>query len=294
MKLLWLKDTGGWGRAVARAALDRGHQAIPYRGLRSFVEHRPDWAFWRLSQETDRLRQEKLLAELFVLTGCAILPQIEQIRLYEDKAAQAERFISWMPATIVVRSPEEFSVRDLVRDLGLPFVSKSANGAASINVRLITTLDQAETEFNRAFSRRGMPIVRGPAQKGYLIWQKLCAGNDYDYRINRVGPEYAIFRRWNRDNLPFASGSGRIEEVNPTDDEPSSALEFAQEFLELSNIHFGAIDLVWDNDLEWRLLETSVGWTTDHEPWQKRRFVSGRPCSEFFDVIVDMMEEQSK
>jgi len=171
-----------------------------------------------------------------------------------------------------------------------PFISKSKRGSASKNVRMIETRSAAEAEIALAFGG-GLPAW-GEPQQGYLIWQEVCPGNRYDYRVNIVGREMAIGRRWNKPDTIFASGHSRIDNCDPDEAEPAEVLEFCKKFFETEGITFAAIDIVKGSN-GWKLLETSIAWPEHHLPWQTRIFVSGRPCRDLFAVIVEEMEAGS-
>lgn len=260
MNLWCLDDAGGWGRALQSKALARGWNARLFSSCVDVDEH-DGYAFMRLNQTPPRINHEKATAEGLNATPLVLIPDITQLRLYDDKLQQALTFSKWMPPTLVFRALDnaERLAAFAVDCLGLPFISKTSEGSASHNVRLIKTRTDAAGEAVAAFGP-GIP-ARYTRQEGYLLWQRFLPGNAYDYRVIAVGRQRLILRRYNRDDLPFASGSGRCEPVVALDVETEHVLETANRFFADAKTNWCGIDLVRDPDsLEWKLLEVTLGW----------------------------------
>jgi glutathione synthase/RimK-type ligase-like ATP-grasp enzyme len=197
-------------------------------------------------------RDREVAEELHKRT--TLIPDIAQVRLYEDKEKQVEAFGEWMPETQIFRSREE------VRYLEFPFVSKSRTGASSINVRMVRSRSQADREIDFVFGG-GLKIHKG-MQQGYLIWQRFLNGNPGDYRVIRIGRQHMILRRWNRDDKPMASGSGKFTSIVDLDEETAEVLQTSKLFFDQVQTRWCGIDLAQDPDtLEWKVLESTVGWT---------------------------------
>jgi glutathione synthase/RimK-type ligase-like ATP-grasp enzyme len=266
---LWcyVADRGNWGQQIIQMAIARGLDARPFTEPSDDIR-RGDYVFMRIPQWQPELDVGKTIATTLYQRGCIMIPDMFTIRAYEDKAMQTRAYFNWMPETRLIHGP--YSIREAitaVHELGLPFVSKSREASASTNVRLIKTLEEATKEFDTVMNSVGLDIRIGKGrtgkQKGYLIWQKFCAGNDCDYRAVVTGRHVMLLRRFNKHGTPFASGSGRNEPVNYLDTPElvrmyGKALEFFYE----NDLKWNGIDLVCDkDDNEWKVLETTLGWS---------------------------------
>jgi glutathione synthase/RimK-type ligase-like ATP-grasp enzyme len=279
------RDPGGWGAHLVRAATERGHEAYLFDQA-SEPDH--GIAFVRLRNVGSALAQTKALARTLNRKGClSVVPCARMTELYDDKILQASVFRRWLPRTAVVHNRDD--AERALADLGLPLISKASEGSSSNNIRLVTTRDQARNEIEQAFGP-GIACRYGRRQTGYLYWQAFCPDNPYDYRVHIVGAERAIARRWNRDDVPFASGADRIDNLDSLDNEAWDVLRAAEEFVTEENINFAALDYVRDGRGDWRLLETSSAWSATKPSFQSRRFVSGRPCADLWQVMIEEWE----
>lgn len=262
------------------AATAKGYKAATFEKAGDVTEGR---AFIRPDQDSPKAAviEARFLRE----RGIPVVPDLRQLTLYEDKAAQAEAFRHWLPTTHVPRTSED--ARAILATMTYPFISKSAHGSASSNIRLVKDELHGLAEIALAFGR-GIDC-KGGRQRGYLIWQEFYPGNRYDYRVHVVGNEMAIGRRWNAPGTVFASGIGRNESPDPSEPECVEVLDYSRRFFTATRMRFAAIDLVKGPDC-WRILETSVAWPAHRPPFRNRKFLSGRPCSQLFDVIVESMQ----
>lgn len=260
MKLWCLDDAGGWGRALLSEARSRGWRADLFRACAE-VDTFDGYAFMRLDQKPPRINHEKATAEGLYSTPLVLIPDITQLRLYDDKLQQAIRFARWMPPTLIFRALDNANrlAAFAVDALGLPFISKTSEGSASHNVRLIRSQEEAAKEATQVFGD-GLQ-ARYSVQKGYLLWQRFLPGNLYDYRAIAVGRQRLLLRRHNRDDRPFASGSGRCEPITELDNETAEVLDAANQFFEAAKTSWCGIDLVRDPASGlWKVLETTLGW----------------------------------
>ena len=288
MHLLCLDDRGGWGRELLAAAQARGWRA----SLLQTNGHQvvADYAFMRINQGGVRMEEEKRLLWRLASLGVRTIPELQYGLLYENKLGQAHAFRDWMPATRVLTDPA--GARRAVGELGYPFLSKSADGSASRNVRLIHNADQAETEIQLAFGA-GLPTphrLGTGIQKGYLIWQRFLGGNAYDYRVIAVGRQRLLLRRHNRPDVPFASGSGLCEPITDLDPETTAVLEASNAFFAAARTNWCGIDLVRDPDSQqWRVLEITLGWSM--KAYLPCRFINTRRSgAEIWTVLLDELE----
>ena len=250
MKLWCFNDPKGWGRDLCKAAIERGHKARLFTSPEGVDG---GYCFMHIRQYAPDIGIDQSMAEA-LNDRTTLIPDIDQIRLYEDKEKQHQTFSHWMPETRIFHSNDE------VEYLRFPFVSKSKTGAASINVRLIQNRAEADWESGLVFGP-GLKIHKG-VQRGYLIWQRLLEGNPGDYRVIRIGRQHMMLRRWNRANKPMASGSGKFTAITELDDETAAVLETSKQFFDEFRTKWCGIDLVQDPDtLEWKVLESTVGWT---------------------------------
>lgn len=295
MRLLYtFEDRGGWGRAAREEAQRRGWRTGV---IDTGYEHSlllGAYAFMRADQREPRLAAEKAVAEIVAARGAVVVPDMRQIRLYEDKVAQAKEFGRWMPDTLLL--DRNADIRASVARLGLPFISKAKQGSASHDVRLVTSMAQAEAEACQAFTT-GIPGSLG-VQRGYLLWQKFCAGNDYDYRVVVNAGHYMVLRRGNRADRPMASGSGIVEPITALTRETEAVLAKSIAFFDTANTHWCGIDLVRDpDDGEWKVLETTIGWKWSAyygcAYFKRDGSDSGKTGEDQFAVLIDGMERSA-
>jgi glutathione synthase/RimK-type ligase-like ATP-grasp enzyme len=236
-----------------------GHDARLFEDARQ-----PDegYVFQRMHHHPQtRTRDKTINRVLSINPNLVCVPNYRSARLYDDKLEQAAELARWMPHTEVFYSPGA-ARRYLETDPRFPIISKTKEGASSHNVRLLRTLDDANTEIKGAFSDIGIGAKYGQKQHGYLLWQKFCEGNSGDIRIIAVGDYRLILRRQNRRDRPMASGSGWNTPIKFMDDTLAAPLAKANEFFAAENFKWCGIDLVYDHDdKNWMVLETTVTWT---------------------------------
>lgn len=296
MKLWCFHDQQEWGRGLAMAAAERGHDAHlfddpekPDDGLLFMhMHHHP----------AVRLKHKRIMALLAMNPNLTLIPSYRASNLYDDKLEQAREFAKWMPKTKVYWAPEP-ARHALNRGLfQFPFVSKATVGASSHNVRLVTSREQADEELRLAFNHsHGISLHYGQFQRGYLLWQKFVADNKGDVRIIALGNQRLLLERFNRKNLPFASGSGKLKPITKDNFSPEleGALATADAFFAAEDQKWCGIDMVFDHEEQrWLILETTVGWTLhgyyECEFYEKGKGFTGRMGNEVWPVVLDQME----
>lgn len=260
-KKLWaFNDVHNWGVGLLRVAQARGYDAHLFEDPRDpdegvvmvHIHHHP----------SVRLIHKRIMATLASNRHLVLVPDYRSSVLYDDKLEQLRNFAQWMPRTRVFTSPPSANKFLNSKGVKYPFISKTAEGAGSHNVRFIKTEKEAREEIKFAFSDIGIKCKYGQAQHGYVMWQEYLAGNEGDIRIIAIGSKRMILKRKNRQDRPMASGSGDVQPITKMDDELRSALQFANLFFGSERQSWCGIDLVRDPvTKEWRLLETTVGWT---------------------------------
>lgn len=293
MKLFTFDDENAWGQMLHMAALQRGIDARLFRDPR---EVESGIAFVHMHHSMGRRNRDKrMISKLHEQPEVVTIPNLRSAQFYDDKALQAKFLSKWMPPTFYCKNVK--AAMRAAATIGYPFISKTSEGAGSNNVRLIVSEDAAMAEAILVFGE-GLPLEAGKSgedrrQQGYLIWQKFCAGNGYDYRVICIGAQRLMIRRHNRDDRPMASGSGRIEYVNDltTDPEAAAVLEFADHVALVERFGFVGFDIIRDRDeRKWRLMEVTVGWTLP--AYFNCKFLRGECQSgaHFFNVLLDELD----
>lgn len=281
MTVLWCyAERSRWGEHAAAAARARGWQARMFTDASAVGG---GYAFMHPRQHPPDIGHDQAVAER-VHQRARLIPDIGQIRVYEDKVAQAERYAAFMPETLIARSPDD--ALTWLQTCRYPFVSKAACGSSSRNVRLIGNRVHAEREIELAFGT-GIAINRRRVQRGYLLWQRFLSGNTHDYRVIAVGRQRMLIRRANRPGTAFASGSGAFEAVVSLDEESAAVLEAANAFFAAAVAGWCGIDLVRDDTTgEWRVLETTTGWP---DAFNERGVFIGH-AGRIWDVLIEEIE----
>lgn len=286
MRLACYDDpAASWGRSLARVAQKRGHSAYLFADA---DEAEGDVAFVRMhNNPQSREHDRELHRVLSGRTDIGLVPAGRWYDWYDDKRAQAEDLAQWLPTTVIYEDAES-ALRALEAGAWeFPLVSKTSEGSASHNVRLVRNEKAARLEIEQVFNGPGIAARHGKRQRGYLLWQKFCRGNDYDFRVIAIGTERVILRRGNRPDVPFASGSDSEMPVSWPDAEAQRVLEFADAFFAAHGLTWCGIDVVLDGGLP-VLLEVTASWPL--RLFHLHRFVSGRPGADFWHVVVDELE----
>jgi glutathione synthase/RimK-type ligase-like ATP-grasp enzyme len=171
-------------------------------------------------------------------------PNRRTIWHFDDKLAQAYLLDAAgipMPATWIFW--RRGAAREFARTARYPLVMKLAGGIVSENVRRVDSADEAAFWIEQLFgpgvtSLSGWPPAapmrqmlrrvrdarkallgrsviptsrRVDLQRGYVLFQELVPGNEFDTRVTVIGGRAFAFRRFNRPDDFRASGSGRID-----------------------------------------------------------------------------------
>lgn len=234
-----------------------------------------------------RTRDKSIMVDLAKRDDITLIPSPEDARLYDDKRAQTEKFRAWLPPTWIFTDSAAAVAFARARTVW-PIISKSSEGAGSHNVRILANRQAALKEAALVFDAQGITSRYGQKQRGYVLWQHFCEGNDGDMRVVKVGRQRLILRRGNRHDRPMASGSGKLRPVTKMDEEAISALAYADQFFAAADTRWCAIDLVRMKG-EWRFLEMSSSFSIDGYAGC-RFFPDGRMGTEFWPMALEEIE----
>lgn len=215
-----------------------------------------------------------------------------QVRLYENKSGQFERWSEWMPPTWRFTDCDK-ALQFCELSAPYPLVSKADVGASSVNVRILRNKHEAIAHVASLFAA-GVPVQHcaGKAmsvQKGYALLQQFIP-HTVTWRVNAVGTKLAAFMRYCYPDKPVAQ-TGNVEPVMSITSQVESLLEFSNRFLAAAGTKWCAIDVLQDGD-QWRLLETSLAW-----PWPSPGrcgdapfFGTNRRWTQMWDLMLDELE----
>lgn len=249
----------GWGEQIATAALERGH-AAKLIDLQTYVWEDAEGYFFARVEQFEPLHavSKRWALDVASREGIKSVIQARDLAHYERKDLQALDFAAYMPQTSLCRRVS--CAERALGVLGLPLVSKAAYGSSSSDVRLLTTRDEALSEAVLALTT-GLQRTKRGQQKGYVLWQRYLPDNHYVYRVAAIGRYRWMLQVFNREDAPFASGSGKYKPVTAFDSHALNALRFADKFFTDTGMRWGAVDLAYDTLLgEWRVLETTLAW----------------------------------
>lgn len=291
-----------WGRAIQACAAARGWDCRLFKTLED-IEPGPAYVFMRIEQWPPHLQAHKALAaEIFAKRpDLTVIPDAKQIGWYEDKIAQVRDLTPWMPRTRVLYAIEE--IAGAIKALGLPLISKSAEGSSCANVRVVKTHDEALAEAKAVFQGDGIPIRLGGAgkgarQTGYLLWQEFLTGNPHIYRVGVCGRFKWLFREGNRPGTPLASGSGIYTPIDEIKGETRDVFDAAARFSRETGQKWCGLDYAKDPVTgEWKMLETTLAWgmldprgTVGCMLFDETGKPTGRRGVKLWDALLDEIE----
>ena len=240
-------------------------------------------------------RFEACLRHLGVLRelGHPILPSWPAVLSYDDKVIQARQLqaigLPHGETRIAIRMED---VEKAAAELGFPLVVKLRTGAGSLNVRRLETAGELRAYAGRMFGRGLSPVagpggdlgvnvrksggwgkalgkaprviakrirmkVLTPRERGYVLMQRFYPGNDGDTRVTILGDRAFVYRRRNRPGDFRASGSGRLDYVDPL--EHGAEVELAFRLAGALQASFLAVDMIRDERKEPIVVEYCPG-----------------------------------
>jgi len=285
-------DTKKWGRQLVETCKKQGIKAKLFKKTWSVPNRKGVVVFFRMRNIPECMEKDKKFAKkLAGKDKILMIPRINEACLYDNKVAQAKLFKKWMPETFYVTSKEE--AEEILSKLNYPFISKAKQGSGSANVRLIKNKKEAHREIYLAFTGDGIPCSYKIKQENYLLWQEFMPNNSYDWRIYLIANKYSyISKRANRENIPFASGSGVSDKIVELSSVTRQLLDFTYEFSKANNFSFLAVDIVRNKQNHFVILEASCAWAKKKKrsrffelkegEWQPMEYFSDN----MFDIIV--------
>lgn len=289
MKFFVLDTRDVWHAAIIRSAKARGYSAK--RIFRGEEVDSDGVGFIRCHADPVELKKNQRDYDLMA-SHLTMIQDETQVRVYENKSAQFERWSEWMPPTWRFTDCDA-ALQFVESSAPYPLVSKADVGASSVNVRILRDRNQAIAHVASLFGA-GIEVKHcaGNArslQKGYALLQKFIP-HTVTWRVNAVGTRRAAFRRYCYPDRPVAQ-TGNVEPVTIMTPQVESLLDYSNKFLEAAGTKWCAIDVLRDGD-QWRLIETSLAW-----PWPSPGrcndapfFGTKRRWIEKFDLMLDELE----
>jgi len=291
-------DTASWGKRLVEASRIQDVDARLFNSPEEVPDEDGVIAFIRM-RNTLGMREDnkKLVEAISRKKKVKMLPTVGEGFLYDNKIAQHELFSKWMPETFYITSFEQ--AMDQLKKMKYPFVSKTSEGSGSKNTRLIANEKAAAGEAKKAFHRKGIPIHYGHKQKGYLIWQEFIP-HFYDWRVIFLTKRYAyVVKRYNREEVPFSSGSGKRERIDDLTEEIQRLLDFSAKFFDEYRFSIAALDVASSENGRFFVLESSCFWGGIGETrsrifefnndcrWSETKML----CDEAFSLIVGLIRD---
>lgn len=242
-------DYRGWGREFQLVCND----AI----LFSQPAQIPDdsFVFFPVGHDMNYRRTIKVIAEE-INKKTRIWPNIQEIRMYDDKIAQYMSLKKWCPQSWIMETEEQ--ARVVMRDISFPFVSKSREGSGASNVDYIDCVQLARLQVKAAFNG-GIPRLQH-IQQGYLFWQKFILDNPYTWRVVVIDKRFAFsHKKYINKDVPFASCTDNIKITEELDDEVIEVMDFALKFCIENDMVCEGVDIMKDGN-DYKVLEVHCSW----------------------------------
>lgn len=294
-KLFWMLDGRDvWHKPCMAVARQRGYEATRI----TQGHHAMDGiGFIRPHADPNMLDMHKVDYMLMQRNGCRMIQDPAQVELYENKSGQLYRFGEFMPSSW--RYGALSNALAALPGLPLPIVSKANEGASSTNIRVIYTRADLEKHIRTIFTK-GIPVDHCSGgyiskQRDYVLLQEFIP-HEFTWRVNRIGNQYCVFKRYNYSNKPVAQ-TGNTKPVVELTDEIRSLLHYSQRVTDTIGSKWVALDILHHPTNGWRLLETSLAWPVgsfnEAKFWHDRLgtlLASGRDWGQLWEVLFDELE----
>lgn len=264
MRLFAYNDAKNYGKMLCQQFSLLGHEAKLFTSASEVPEGSDVVCFIRMLHYPLEVRTyNKQVMEELNKKDILLIPNIQEVRLHDDKVKQFQTFPKWMPKTWHLESFE--NAVDLACNVSYPIVSKAAEGASACNVRFIQNSVAAIQEAYKVFKTNGIPLyLKNHFQKDYLLWQEYLHQPDRnDWRVTLIAKKYAAgFERYIRDdvNQPFASGSGKRRIFTSVDEQVSSLFDFGLKFATKFDLSMACVDILYDVNHKPVIVENSSAW----------------------------------
>jgi hypothetical protein len=277
MKLWCFDDAHYWGTSLAEAAQKRGHEVALFDTVKEVGQE--GILFYHMHHHPAvRDHHKRAMAQFATIPGLKLIPSYRTSVLYDDRIEQLREFGAYMPKTVVLRSPR---MAHAYLDAGpdhLPIVSKSHIGPGT---RTLATIDEARKEIKHAFSDIGIKNRYGVYHHGTLYWQQNVENTEKTFRVLIIGTQAMVEVR---------EGQRLIAIVEETE-ETRNVVAFARMIAMMHGIHFAGFDFI-RNGSSWYLMKIIAGWSLRRYV-NARFFPDGRTGAEFWEVMVDQMEQRN-
>jgi glutathione synthase/RimK-type ligase-like ATP-grasp enzyme len=263
VKLYIRKDEWGWDMPLLNAAKLMGLDHFIFSDSSEIIDQENTYVFLHMRHAMRFREVDKKLAEsLAQLKNIVMIPTIYECRLYDDKIRQSKGLSKWMPKTLYLTTSTEAQMA--LRGVSFPLISKSNIGAGSSNIRMLENESQAKEEIKLTFEGEGIVIHSNLRQRNYLLWQEFCPKNENDWRVILIARRYAmVLKRYNRPNLPFASGSGNFDFITNLNTDIEQMLNLTYDFASEYGFTFVGVDIVKNKNNKYVILEMTAGWNMD-------------------------------
>jgi hypothetical protein len=295
MKFYVLDERHVWYAAIIDAANRHGFEGK--RILRGEEVEENGYGFLRCHAEPSALIRNQRDFDLMDARLTMIQDEV-QVRVYENKSAQFDRWKTWMPPTW--RFNDEGAALIFVSDWNqYPLVSKADVGASSINVRILKNRHEALSHVRELFGpgikvkhcSHGPGVERDACslQHGYVLLQQFIP-HKVTWRVNAIGTKRAAFMRYCYPDRAVAQ-TGNVEPVMKMGEQVEALFAFCDRFFDVANTKWCAVDVLQEND-KWWLLETSLAW-----PWPSPGrcnsapiFGTNKKWLQMFDVMMEEVQ----
>lgn len=242
------EHTGRWGEQLFMAGRKVGFNCKLFTVLpQNFGEKQYIFAHIHNNQKW-RTKEKEMLAHLGEMDNTVLIPDNRFATWYDDKIEQAKEFADWMPQTwIITKGLSDKQLDMFNQSYAYPLICKKPDGSGSKYVTLV----------------HHYAGLQEAVKQGYTIVQTFLTDNKYDYRVCSVGDYVYVLKRYNRPDVPFASGSGLWEAINDKNKnaETDIVMGTAMQFFAQYRLPWCGIDLVYDKASDkWAILEVTIGW----------------------------------
>lgn len=251
---------------VKRFFVERGYEPVVKKFSEIDFRHESyanEFILYQSSEDRELLYKD-YIEDILVglqLQGAILIPAFQFFRAHHNKVfMEILRDISGCADIKSIVGRRYGTYEDLVADLkNIPgkWVIKPAAGAASLDIRLVST-DDEKCKFSKKASRsihlvdaikdQIKPYIRQnyahrSNHRKKFVLQNFVSNLNHDYKILVYGQKYYVLRRMNRKNDFRASGSGIFQWVEEV---PAELMRFAEAVFHSFDVPFISMDIGFD------------------------------------------------